>query len=186
MLRTGRASSPPLPLPSPSPSPRLFAVASCLPLPASAALHAPSLPERNGGGVRARPGRTLRSTPAWEQLQATQGLRGTARSAARGGQGGGGSEEAEPGSQRLPCLLSIAGSDSGAGAGIQADIKAAAAQGVWCSTAVAGLTAQNTLGVQAAHPTPPDFLLEQMRSVLTDIGADAVSQPPRSEPAAVQ
>lgn len=74
----------------------------------------------------------------------------------------------------LPRLLTIAGSDSGAGAGIQADLKAAAARGVWCSTVVSALTAQNSQGVQGVLPTPPDFVRLQIESILSDIGADAI------------
>jgi hydroxymethylpyrimidine/phosphomethylpyrimidine kinase len=71
-------------------------------------------------------------------------------------------------------VLVIAGSDSGGGAGIQADIKAITALGAFAMTAVTALTAQNTLGVQGVLPVPPDFLRLQMASVLDDLGADAV------------
>ena len=71
-------------------------------------------------------------------------------------------------------VLVIAGSDSGGGAGIQADIKAITALGGHASTAITALTAQNTLGVHAIHPVPLDFLRAQMESVLTDIGADVI------------
>ncbi|MFN4089012.1 MAG: bifunctional hydroxymethylpyrimidine kinase/phosphomethylpyrimidine kinase [Alphaproteobacteria bacterium] len=71
-------------------------------------------------------------------------------------------------------VLIIAGSDSGGGAGIQADIKAVTALGGYAMTAVTALTAQNTEGVFGVHPVPPDFIAEQMRLVLRDIGADAV------------
>lgn len=73
-----------------------------------------------------------------------------------------------------PRVLSIAGSDSGGGAGIQADIKACAAAGVYIATAVTALTAQNTHGVSEVHPTPPDFIRAQIRAVMGDIGADAI------------
>src|SRR3954451_23674673 len=76
--------------------------------------------------------------------------------------------------QRLPKVLSIAGSDSGGGAGIQADLKAFAACGGHGMTAVTAITAQNTLGVTAVHPVPPDVILEQVRAVAADIGVDAV------------
>lgn len=69
--------------------------------------------------------------------------------------------------------LTIAGSDSGGGAGIQADLKTFAAFDVFGMSAVTALTAQNTQGVQAIHPVPPDFIQSQLRSVLDDIGADA-------------
>ncbi|MFT3688997.1 bifunctional hydroxymethylpyrimidine kinase/phosphomethylpyrimidine kinase [Paenirhodobacter sp.] len=71
-------------------------------------------------------------------------------------------------------LLIIAGSDSGGGAGIQADLKAASALGVYAATAITAITAQNTLGVQAAQALAPDLVVAQIRSVLDDIGADAV------------
>ena len=67
-----------------------------------------------------------------------------------------------------------AGSDSGGGAGIQADIKAVTALGGFAATAITALTAQNTLGVQGVVPVAPDFIRQQMRLVLEDIGADAL------------
>lgn len=70
-------------------------------------------------------------------------------------------------------VLSIAGSDSGGGAGIQADIKAVTALGGFAMTAIAALTAQNTLGVSGVLEVPPDFLRQQMRCVLDDLGTDA-------------
>ncbi|MBO1324369.1 bifunctional hydroxymethylpyrimidine kinase/phosphomethylpyrimidine kinase [Acetobacter sp. TBRC 12305] len=71
-------------------------------------------------------------------------------------------------------ILSIAGSDSGGGAGIQADIKTVTALGGYAMTAITALTAQNTLGVHAIMPVPPGFVREQIRCVLDDIGADAI------------
>lgn len=71
-------------------------------------------------------------------------------------------------------VLIIAGSDSGGGAGIQADIKAVSALDGYAMTAIAALTAQNTLGVQAVMAVDPDFVALQMRVVLEDIGADAI------------
>jgi hydroxymethylpyrimidine/phosphomethylpyrimidine kinase len=71
-------------------------------------------------------------------------------------------------------VLSIAGSDSGGGAGIQADLKAFAACRVHGMTAITAITAQNTLGVTAVHPVPPDIILAQVRAVASDIGVDAV------------
>ncbi|MGA7104792.1 MAG: bifunctional hydroxymethylpyrimidine kinase/phosphomethylpyrimidine kinase [Candidatus Deferrimicrobiaceae bacterium] len=69
--------------------------------------------------------------------------------------------------------LTIAGSDSGGGAGIQADLKTFTAFGVYGMSAVAALTAQNTVGVQGIFDISPDFVREQIQSVMTDIGADA-------------
>jgi len=71
-------------------------------------------------------------------------------------------------------VLSIAGSDSGGGAGIQADLKTFSALGCYGMTAITALTAQNTLGVQAIHGVPAAFLKTQLQSVLDDIGVDAV------------
>src|SRR5258707_11617756 len=75
---------------------------------------------------------------------------------------------------RTPRVLSIAGSDSGGGAGIQADLKAFAACGVHGMTAITAITAQNTLGVSAVHPVPLDVIAEQVRAVQADIRVDAV------------
>jgi hydroxymethylpyrimidine/phosphomethylpyrimidine kinase len=74
----------------------------------------------------------------------------------------------------VPAVLSIAGSDSGGGAGIQADLKAFARCGVHGMTAITALTAQNTRGVTAVHPVPGEFIVEQVRAVADDIGVDAV------------
>jgi len=71
-------------------------------------------------------------------------------------------------------LLTIAGSDSGGGAGIQADLKTFSACGCYGMSAITALTAQNTLGVTAIHPVPIHFLEAQIRAVLDDIGADAI------------
>jgi len=71
-------------------------------------------------------------------------------------------------------VLSIAGSDSGGGAGIQADIKTITGLGGYATTAITALTAQNTLGVHAIHAVPPDFVVRQIEVVLDDIGADAI------------
>ena len=75
---------------------------------------------------------------------------------------------------RYPRVLSIAGSDSGGGAGIQADLKTIAALGCYGMTAITAITAQNTLGVSAIHAVPPAILKAQLQAVLDDIGADAV------------
>ena len=74
----------------------------------------------------------------------------------------------------MPALLSIAGSDSGGGAGIQADLKAFARCGVHGMTAITALTAQNTLTVTGVHPVPGPFIVEQVRAVADDIGVDGV------------
>ena len=71
-------------------------------------------------------------------------------------------------------VLIIAGSDSGGGAGIQADIKTVTALGGYAMTAVTAITAQNTLGVFAVHAIPLDVIASQMRVVLADIGADVL------------
>mmetsp|Transcript_22188 Transcript_22188/g.27120 ORF Transcript_22188/g.27120 Transcript_22188/m.27120 type:complete len:554 (-) Transcript_22188:143-1804(-) len=73
-----------------------------------------------------------------------------------------------------PRILIVAGSDSGGGAGIQADIKAASALGAFSTTAVAALTAQNSRGVQGIFPIPIDFVKQQMESVLLDFGTDVI------------
>jgi hydroxymethylpyrimidine/phosphomethylpyrimidine kinase len=73
-----------------------------------------------------------------------------------------------------PRVLSIAGSDSGGGAGIQADLKAFARCGVHGMTAITAVTAQNTRAVKAVYPLPPEAVVEQVRAVAEDIGVDAV------------
>ena len=70
--------------------------------------------------------------------------------------------------------LTIAGSDSGGGAGIQADLKTFAANGCYGASVLTALTAQNTLGVTAIHPVPADFVRAQLEAVFSDIGFDAV------------
>lgn len=69
--------------------------------------------------------------------------------------------------------LTIAGSDSGGGAGIQADLKTFTAFGVFGTSAITALTAQNTVGVQDIFPVAPKFIMEQIRSIMSDIGTDA-------------
>ena len=75
---------------------------------------------------------------------------------------------------RYPRVLSIAGSDSSGGAGIQADLKTFSALGCYGMTAITAVTAQNTLGVSAIHGVPPELLKAQICAVLDDIGADAL------------
>jgi hydroxymethylpyrimidine/phosphomethylpyrimidine kinase len=77
-------------------------------------------------------------------------------------------------SRPIPTCLSIAGSDSGGGAGIQADLKAFARCGVHGMTAITAITAQNTVGVELVTPVPPEAILAQVHAVATDIGVDAV------------
>src|SRR5438132_511207 len=74
---------------------------------------------------------------------------------------------------RVPRCLTIAGSDSGGGAGIQADLKAFARAGCHGMSAIVALTAQNTVGVRAVHEVPPEFVREQLEAVFSDIGVDA-------------
>jgi hydroxymethylpyrimidine/phosphomethylpyrimidine kinase len=71
-------------------------------------------------------------------------------------------------------VLIVAGSDSGGGAGVQADIKTVTALGGYAATAITALTVQNTLGVSAVHAAPPEIVAAQIRAVLEDIGADAI------------
>jgi hydroxymethylpyrimidine/phosphomethylpyrimidine kinase len=76
--------------------------------------------------------------------------------------------------KRVPRALSIAGSDSGGGAGIQADLKAFACCGVYGMTAITAITAQNTVEVRSVYPLPPEAIVEQVAAVVDDIGVDAV------------
>jgi len=77
------------------------------------------------------------------------------------------------GSAVVPRALTIAGSDSGGGAGIQADLKAFAAAGCFGTSAIVALTAQNTTGVSGVHEVPPAFVRSQLEAVFSDIGVDA-------------
>jgi len=74
----------------------------------------------------------------------------------------------------MPTALTIAGSDSGGGAGIQADLKTFAAHGVYGTSAITALTAQNTVGVSGVHVVPDDFVTAQIEAVVSDLGCDAV------------
>jgi hydroxymethylpyrimidine/phosphomethylpyrimidine kinase len=73
----------------------------------------------------------------------------------------------------VPRCLTIAGSDSGGGAGVQADLKAFAAAGAYGMSAIVALTAQNTVGVNAVHELPAEFVRAQLEAVFDDLGADA-------------
>ncbi|HXG41991.1 MAG TPA: bifunctional hydroxymethylpyrimidine kinase/phosphomethylpyrimidine kinase [Dehalococcoidia bacterium] len=75
---------------------------------------------------------------------------------------------------RVPVVMTVAGSDSGGGAGIQADLKTFAALGVYGTTAITAITAQNTLGVTAVFELPPDMVAAQIDALVEDMGADAV------------
>jgi hydroxymethylpyrimidine/phosphomethylpyrimidine kinase len=75
---------------------------------------------------------------------------------------------------RIPVAITIAGSDSGGGAGIQADLKAFARCGVHGTSAITAITAQSTVGVEAVHNVPPEIIVAQVRAVASDIGIDAV------------
>ena len=76
--------------------------------------------------------------------------------------------------KKIPTILIIAGSDSGGGAGIQADIKAASYFKVFATTAVTAVTAQNTLGVQSIFPIPEIEIQKQLRSVIGDLAPDLI------------
>jgi len=76
--------------------------------------------------------------------------------------------------KNYPRVLTVAGSDSGGGAGIQADIKAISATGSYAASAITAVTVQNTLGVEAVYPVPVEVIGAQIDCVLSDIGADAV------------
>jgi hydroxymethylpyrimidine/phosphomethylpyrimidine kinase len=71
-------------------------------------------------------------------------------------------------------VLIVAGSDSGGGAGVQADIKAVTMMGAFAATAITAITVQNTLGVTGVYPIPTEVVVAQARAVLDDIGADAI------------
>src|SRR5262245_43066039 len=75
---------------------------------------------------------------------------------------------------RMPVVLTIAGSDSSAGAGVQADLKPCAARGVCCATAITAITAQNTRGVLRSVPVEADLVRAQIEAVLADLPVDVV------------
>jgi hydroxymethylpyrimidine/phosphomethylpyrimidine kinase len=83
-------------------------------------------------------------------------------------------------------VLAVAGSDSGGGAGVQADIKAITALGGYAASAITAVTVQNTLGVDAIHPIPPAIIGAQIRVVLDDIGADAIKTGMLGDAAAIE
>src|SRR5438445_8893074 len=78
------------------------------------------------------------------------------------------------GQRTTPIALTIAGSDSSGGAGIQADLKTFAALGVYGASAITALTAQNTTGVSGIHDAPPEFVTAQIDAVFSDLTVDAV------------
>ena len=80
----------------------------------------------------------------------------------------------DPAERVTPRILIVAGSDSGGGAGIQADVKTVTMLGGHAMTAITAVTAQNTVGVQGVHLIPPAAVVEQIKSCLGDIGADAI------------
>ena len=86
----------------------------------------------------------------------------------------------------IPRALTIAGSDSGGGAGIQADLKTFVAHGVYGMTALTALTAQNTREVRGVHDIPPEFVALQIDAVVEDIGVDAVKTGMLSTPAVIE
>ena len=75
---------------------------------------------------------------------------------------------------KIPRVLTIAGSDSGGGAGVQADIKAIMAMGGYAMTVITAVTAQNTLGILGIHPIPAEFVELQLTAILDDLGVDAI------------
>src|SRR5437016_10098231 len=86
----------------------------------------------------------------------------------------------------VPIALTIAGSDSGGGAGIQADLKTFSALGVYGATVITALTAQNTKGVAAIHDVPADFIRAQMDAVFSDLDIKAVKVGMLSQAASVR
>ena len=82
-----------------------------------------------------------------------------------------------------PIAVTIAGSDSGGGAGIQADLKTFSALGVYGASVITALTAQNTQGVTGIHDVPPEFIAQQIDAVFSDLAVDAVKIGMLSQPA---
>jgi hydroxymethylpyrimidine/phosphomethylpyrimidine kinase len=85
-----------------------------------------------------------------------------------------------------PIAVTIAGSDSGGGAGIQADLKTFSALGVYGASVVTALTAQNTKGVTGIHDVPPDFITAQIDAVFSDLDVRAVKIGMLSQPAVIE
>jgi hydroxymethylpyrimidine/phosphomethylpyrimidine kinase len=90
------------------------------------------------------------------------------------------------GTEKRGRVLAIAGSDSGGGAGVQADIKTITALGGYAASAITAVTVQDTRGVSAIHPIPPQLVAAQIRAVLADIGADAIKTGMLGEAAAAE
>ncbi|WP_029002593.1 bifunctional hydroxymethylpyrimidine kinase/phosphomethylpyrimidine kinase [Azorhizobium doebereinerae] len=90
-----------------------------------------------------------------------------------------------PSAGNTPIAVTIAGSDSSGGAGIQADLKTFSALGVYGASVITALTAQNTLGVTAIHDAPPDFIAQQMEAVFSDLDVRAVKIGMLSRPATI-
>src|ERR1700744_3209365 len=86
----------------------------------------------------------------------------------------------------IPVALTIAGSDSGGGAGVQADLKTFSALGVYGASVVTALTAQNTIGVRAIHDVPPAFIAEEIDAVFSDLVVGAVKIGMLSQPAVIE
>src|SRR3982750_2108229 len=86
----------------------------------------------------------------------------------------------------VPIALTVAGSDSSGGAGIQADLKTFAALGVYGASVITALTAQNTTGVSAIHQVPPEFVTAQIDSVFSDLRVDAVKIGMAAQPATIE
>lgn len=94
--------------------------------------------------------------------------------------------EAMTTSRKVPVAMTIAGSDSGGGAGVQADLKTFSALGVYGASTLTAITAQNTVAVTAVHEIPVEIIAAQIEAVVTDIGVDAVKTGMLSSPAIVQ